>query len=427
MVAHDLDELAGRLGVGEDVDTELDMPLELAAVVVGEPVALFEDLGGDAHLAHVVQAGGDPVDGAVGGRKSGRLGELAHHLGDRFAVALAEARLGVDGGSQHLETVAPGALVRFVGRQGRHHLAHVAVVEHAVAPAALGPQQRRVGRAQDGLGVEAADGEVGDADRRRHAKLVAGLHHDVAHLLADAFGQQAGVDGRCLGQQDGELLAAVAGHEVGFAGAVGEDRRHPAQDVVAPGVAEAVVDPLEVVEVHHQERERVAVAFAAPHLALEGVLEVTVVVEAGELVGDGAQLALLVERGVLDGDGGEVGERLDELELLLAVGLAAEPVECEHPDHLVHHMQGQHDGRLRFDRRVGHERGPGIGMSGVAQQRLVVGHSPAPETLFDADRVVHQLFGVLVAGEDRVDPARLPVDLADRQGVVFDEQTELAR
>ena len=57
---------------------------------------------------------------------------------------------------------------------------------------------------------------------------------------------------------------------------------------VAHGVAEAVVDRLEVVEVEHQDGERFAVAPAAPDLRLDAFLDGTPVEQAGQPIMPGA-------------------------------------------------------------------------------------------------------------------------------------------
>ena len=62
--------------------------------------------------------------------------------------------------------------------------------------------------------------------------------------------------------------------------------RDPRQELVAGGVAEPVVQPLEVVDVDQQDRERLAGALDALDLAREVVLEEAVVVQLGEAVGD---------------------------------------------------------------------------------------------------------------------------------------------
>src|SRR5438445_564714 len=75
------------------------------------------------------------------------------------------------------------------------------------------------------------------------------------------------------------------------------------EDAVARGMAEAVVDPLEVVDVDQAERQRLRVVLGSDELALQPLVEVAMVAEPGERIGERephrAQLAerrALVER-----------------------------------------------------------------------------------------------------------------------------------
>ena len=71
-------------------------------------------------------------------------------------------------------------------------------------------------------------------------------------------------------QEDRELVTALAADDVALADGAGQALRDLAQDVVANRVAERVVDPLEVVEVHEQQGDAARLA----SLASEGALEV---------------------------------------------------------------------------------------------------------------------------------------------------------
>jgi hypothetical protein len=78
-------------------------------------------------------------------------------------------------------------------------------------------------------------------------------------ILGDAL------DGRPLGQagqQHGELVAALAGHGVGFAHAGDDAPGRLDQQAVAGLVAEGVVDFLEAVEVDEQHGHAVVVRWA---------------------------------------------------------------------------------------------------------------------------------------------------------------------
>src|SRR5690606_3579797 len=88
------------------------------------------------------------------------------------------------------------------------------------------------------------------------------------------------------GQHEEELLAAVAGDDVDLADAVAQAPRDLREDCVADDVPVSLVDALEVVDVEHRARERVAEALGSLELFREAGVEVTVVVEARQLVAD---------------------------------------------------------------------------------------------------------------------------------------------
>src|SRR4051812_31469403 len=115
--------------------------------------------------------------------------------------------------------------------------------------------------------------------------------------LEDALG---GV-GRLLGgldalEQHGELVAAEARGRVAGADARGEALADLEQDLVAGGVAEAVVDRLEVVEVDEDDRQADVVAAGAGDAVAHALGEQRAVREAGDRVVEGLMGELLLER-----------------------------------------------------------------------------------------------------------------------------------
>ncbi len=77
-----------------------------------------------------------------------------------------------------------------------------------------------------------------------------------------------------VGQDDGELLAAHARHQVHGAHAVHQRMRHGAEHQVASSVAVGIVDALEVVDVQRQQQRRFARTRHAVDLACQRQLEV---------------------------------------------------------------------------------------------------------------------------------------------------------
>ena len=93
-----------------------------------------------------------------------------------------------------------------------------------------------------------------------------------------------------LHQQHDELLAAVARGDVDVAHRLLDDVRDLAQHGVAGAVAVGVVVALEVVEVAEEHAERPLQLARAVQLLAQALVQVAVVVEAGERVGDGVDL-----------------------------------------------------------------------------------------------------------------------------------------
>src|SRR5262245_43024571 len=105
--------------------------------------------------------------------------------------------------------------------------------------------------------------------------------------IPDALGVLEGAGLRRVDEQDGELVAAVAGDD-GEAAGVGDDELgRLAQRVVAGAMSELVVDDLEVVEVEEHQGQRLAEARLPAGLLLDAHAEVAPVVDAGERILEG--------------------------------------------------------------------------------------------------------------------------------------------
>src|SRR5206468_12061345 len=83
---------------------------------------------------------------------------------------------------------------------------------------------------------------------------------------AEALGEALGLAPPGLGSEHAELVAALAHDRVLVADRALELAGHLAQDLVAGGVAEAVVDALEAVEVEDEDRQPPLVAAVARDL-----------------------------------------------------------------------------------------------------------------------------------------------------------------
>jgi len=118
----------------------------------------------------------------------------------------------------------------------------------------------------------------------------------LTQAVADAFGELGGLlrVGEGLGE-DGELITAQPGHGVGRADQGGQPDRDRLQQPVADRVAGAVVDLLEVVQVHQQHTDAAAAAGLAGQRLLEPVAEQGPVGEPGEGVVQGLVAELVFE------------------------------------------------------------------------------------------------------------------------------------
>ena len=151
-------------------------------------------------------------------------------------------------------------------RAGRRHMPiafarmRVGLENASAQPLPFGVVHRRVRSLDQREGIVAVVGVDADADARRHAKHViadvAGGADEGDHLV----GHQDRVRSvRHLGQQDQELITAVAADRVRGPHRRRKATRQPLERLVANGVTERVVDLLEVVQVHEQKPQARAV------------------------------------------------------------------------------------------------------------------------------------------------------------------------
>ena len=149
----------------------------------------------------------------------------------------------------------------------------------------LGGVERRIGAADElrCILVGRAPLRHADACRYRHGLAI---EHDRAQgePLAHALGDRPGGVERGPGHQGEELLAADPAEAVDLAQDFAQQRRDVLQGLIAGGVAEPIVDRLEVVEIEHQHRERLAGAAAALDLSLQRLVDRAPVEQSGEAV-----------------------------------------------------------------------------------------------------------------------------------------------
>ena len=150
-------------------------------------------------------------------------------------------------------------------------------------------------------------------------------HVEVAEGDPDPLGSPDRIVAGGAVEDDEELLAAVAGDEVGGPEAAGEEPGERPQDGVAGDVAVAVVQVAEVVQVEQDRRHRPALlrllARAEGAHPGERVVEEPAVVELGERVADRGFARFGVQAGVGDRQGGLRREQAPDLALLVREGV----------------------------------------------------------------------------------------------------------
>lgn len=157
------------------------------------------------------------------------------------------------------------------------------VDDRAVAPEMLGDVERLVGGAQGGVGSTHDVRKERDPERDREQQRL--VSEGLLHGAASALGEQVGLVAVRARHEQGELLAADAGHHVDPPALLSEHPREGEQGAIAEPVAEAIVESLEAVEIADQERERHAVAARALELGGEVLVKAAPVEETGERVG----------------------------------------------------------------------------------------------------------------------------------------------
>jgi hypothetical protein len=124
-----------------------------------------------------------------------------------------------------------------------------------------------------------------DANAGRH--LDRGVAHEIRHAQSceDLFGRRnSALPALEFGQQDHELVSAIAAGRVRRAQAGGQTCRDLLQYPVSSDVTELVIDALEVVQVKKQQRDLPAPPPCQRDRLAEAVLQQSAIRQAGQLV-----------------------------------------------------------------------------------------------------------------------------------------------
>jgi len=255
-----------------------------------------------------------------------------------------------------------------------------------------------------------------------HGQAACGLRFEPADLDPEPLCERHRALEVSGGDDDGELLAANAAHDVGRAHRPAEDVGDLEQELVPDPVAVHVVDLLEVVEIEHHEGDRVALRRCPHQLLPEPVVERAVVVEARERVRRGLVLQPSADVCVVDREGGRVPEARRQQELLLAeLRLLADPVDVERPLESAARDERHRDQRLGVHGRARYEPHARVEVCLVREDGLSVLDRPASDPLAEGEGLAHDLVRPLAACEHRDQLALRFVRFVDVDVLVGDQ------
>ena len=318
-----------------------------------------------------------------------------------------------------IERMSSPWLSRRLGALGRR----VVEEDDLVLAARLRGHHRGLGAGDELARVRGVLGALGDSDR--NGDPAREIELDVLQPLREPARQRDHVVLVARRHDHRELLAADPADDVGGTDGrpqvVGEIGEH----LVADGMAEDVVHLLEVVDVDHHHGDVLVRARGAGQLAPEALVEVTVVVEAGERVGLRLALEPRSDVRVVEGECGSVAEPLGELELLVAERrVLADPVDVERPLQRAARDERDDDQCLRLERGAGNEAHTRVEVSLVREHRLAMLDGPAGDPLAEREALAEDLVRVLAAHERRHELALRLVRLVDVQRLVRDDLVE---
>ena len=303
----------------------------------------------------------------LSGWQQTRLGVLPAHQGlHPDDVAAAQVELGL---IVQAEFLAAHSLRQCPGQSDLVDQARVHFVrEEAVGVASrfLGTVDGGVGVAEQGVEIIPVGGEEGDADGAGRVEGVLPHLEGLVEGFADGVGQ-AGNAGQVVraGQQHHELVAAHAadGGAGGEALAQAFDGQH--QHLIAHGIAQAVVDVLEVIQVQVEQRQRALLAAGHGGRVCKAVAQQQAVGQVGERVVMREEVHPGFDLSVL-GAGAQgtdaisqvVGQLHQQVELVGVEGVGLAGIQRQGAEHARIADQGQ--GHARLQRQLGSLGRPGL-------------------------------------------------------------------
>src|SRR6266545_378683 len=153
---------------------------------------------------------------------------------------------------------------------------------YAIAPGGLGAIQGVVAGLDQRRDVERALAPRRDADARRQSVAP---HEQAAELAAESLRELPRSETDRVGENDGELVAALARDDFELADRARQHLRDQAEGVVARVVSMLVVDALQVIEIDRQDRQRQPMSSGTLELSFEALGITSGVGETGQRIG----------------------------------------------------------------------------------------------------------------------------------------------
>ena len=154
-------------------------------------------------------------------------------------------------------------------------IAHEGLEDHeAIAAGILGLMQRDFGVAQEAGGAAIVFGVKRRADAGADRQLLAVVLARIAQQVPEPLGGRHQIaEVRQVGDDDGELVAAQPRHDIGAAIDGQQLLGHKAQQRVAGGVPQRIVDVLEMIEIDDQQPDLAAALLGLRHSLRKPYLE----------------------------------------------------------------------------------------------------------------------------------------------------------
>ena len=166
---------------------------------------------------------------------------------------------------------------------------------HPVAPAALGRIERHIGTTEQ-IDAVLASAQLSDANAHGKGHCAVGrVDRRRRDQRPDPFGNLKRRPKRSTDQQNGELFSADTSDDVDIAQALSAQLGEPANHKVPDRMAISVVDPLEMVDIEDQQRQRLRQSLRAGSFLFENANKMTPVADTTQGVGVRQAFELLFE------------------------------------------------------------------------------------------------------------------------------------